>query len=129
MKICDTSSASIHITFLGCALSSSSPSSSSYFSFSRTYSIISSSPRERLMGTELSISTHGVEAWRGECQLMCRPRHLTTVQNYEFHPKIVLVSLQKRDVNMFMPTHTTGGSHLDVPLGGAFYQQLSSFSS
>ncbi|GBO20905.1 hypothetical protein AVEN_193696-1 [Araneus ventricosus] len=29
-----------------------------------------------------------------ECQLRCRPRHLTVVQNYEVRPKIALVFLQ-----------------------------------
>ncbi|GBN87709.1 hypothetical protein AVEN_131809-1 [Araneus ventricosus] len=36
----------------------------------------------------------GVEVWRGGCQLRCRPRHLTAVQNYEVRPKIALVLLQ-----------------------------------
>ncbi|GBN64508.1 hypothetical protein AVEN_114426-1 [Araneus ventricosus] len=36
----------------------------------------------------------GVEVWRGGCQLRCRPRHLTEVQNYEVRPKIALVLLQ-----------------------------------
>ncbi|GBM41672.1 hypothetical protein AVEN_46944-1 [Araneus ventricosus] len=35
-------------------------------------------------------------AWKfeGGCQLNCRPRHLTMVQNYEVSPKIALVLLQ-----------------------------------
>ncbi|GBO39497.1 hypothetical protein AVEN_32258-1 [Araneus ventricosus] len=36
----------------------------------------------------------GVEAWRGGCQLMRRPRHLTAAQIYEVRPKIPLVLLQ-----------------------------------
>ncbi|GBN48298.1 hypothetical protein AVEN_9112-1 [Araneus ventricosus] len=32
--------------------------------------------------------------WRGGCRIRCRPRYLTTVQNYEVRPKIVLVLLQ-----------------------------------
>ncbi|GBM28137.1 hypothetical protein AVEN_224194-1 [Araneus ventricosus] len=36
----------------------------------------------------------GVEVRRGGCQLRCRPRHLTEVQNYEVRPKIALVLLQ-----------------------------------
>ncbi|GBO20942.1 hypothetical protein AVEN_224428-1, partial [Araneus ventricosus] len=37
----------------------------------------------------------GAEVWRERCQFWCRPRHLT-----EGHPKIALVLLQKRDVNI-----------------------------
>ncbi|GBO17088.1 hypothetical protein AVEN_4585-1 [Araneus ventricosus] len=38
---------------------------------------------------------YGAEAWRKGCQLRCRPRHLTAVQNYEVRPKIALALLQK----------------------------------
>ncbi|GBM67166.1 hypothetical protein AVEN_218075-1 [Araneus ventricosus] len=36
------------------------------------------------------IAPNGAEG----CQHMCRPRHLTVVENYEAHPKIALVCLQ-----------------------------------
>ncbi|GBN27219.1 Glucose dehydrogenase [FAD, quinone] [Araneus ventricosus] len=36
----------------------------------------------------------GAEVWRGRCRLTCSPRHLTTAQNYDFHPKISFVLLQ-----------------------------------
>ncbi|GBL81362.1 hypothetical protein AVEN_165496-1, partial [Araneus ventricosus] len=38
----------------------------------------------------------GAEVWRGGCQLGCRPRHLTAVQNYEVRPCVA----SKRDVNL-----------------------------
>ncbi|GBO08880.1 hypothetical protein AVEN_140990-1 [Araneus ventricosus] len=36
----------------------------------------------------------GAEAWRGGCQLRCRPCPRTAVQNYEVRPKIALALLQ-----------------------------------
>ncbi|GBL86775.1 hypothetical protein AVEN_96015-1 [Araneus ventricosus] len=36
----------------------------------------------------------GVEIWRGEYQLRCRPRHLTAVHHYVVRPEITLVLLQ-----------------------------------
>ncbi|GBM90895.1 hypothetical protein AVEN_155328-1 [Araneus ventricosus] len=36
----------------------------------------------------------GVEIWRGVCQLRCRPRHLTAIQNDEVRSKITLISFK-----------------------------------
>ncbi|GBL75310.1 hypothetical protein AVEN_194527-1 [Araneus ventricosus] len=36
----------------------------------------------------------GTAIWRGWFDVKCRPRHLTTVQNYEVRPKIALLFLQ-----------------------------------
>ena len=36
----------------------------------------------------------GVDVLRGGCQLRCRPRHLTGVQNDDVRPKIAIVLLQ-----------------------------------
>ncbi|GBL97085.1 hypothetical protein AVEN_254125-1 [Araneus ventricosus] len=38
----------------------------------------------------------GAEVWRGRCELRCRPRNLTAIQNYEVLPKIA----SKGDVNI-----------------------------
>ncbi|GBL83396.1 hypothetical protein AVEN_110700-1 [Araneus ventricosus] len=46
------------------------------------------------VGEQTSSRWCGAEVWRRGCQLRCRPRHLTEVQNYEVRPKIALVLLQ-----------------------------------
>ncbi|GBM65430.1 hypothetical protein AVEN_214048-1 [Araneus ventricosus] len=46
------------------------------------------------VGSQKSTRWCGAEAWRGGCQLRCRLRLLTGVQNYEVCPKISLVLLR-----------------------------------
>ncbi|GBO21422.1 hypothetical protein AVEN_252193-1 [Araneus ventricosus] len=53
---------------------------------------------------ETSSRSAGAKSWTGRCQLTCRPRHLTTGQNEEVRPKIVLALLQNRGVNPLMPS-------------------------
>ncbi|GBO28066.1 hypothetical protein AVEN_37790-1, partial [Araneus ventricosus] len=46
------------------------------------------------VGGQTSSRWCGAETWRGRCELRCRPRHLTVVQNCDARPKITLVLLQ-----------------------------------
>ncbi|GBM92883.1 hypothetical protein AVEN_205215-1 [Araneus ventricosus] len=48
--------------------------------------------RQIILSVQTPFRWCGAEVWR--CQLRCRPRHLTAVQNDEVRPKIALVLLQ-----------------------------------
>ncbi|GBN05912.1 Voltage-dependent calcium channel type A subunit alpha-1 [Araneus ventricosus] len=66
------------------------------------------------------------------CQLRCRPRHLTAVQNHEVRPKIALVLLQNRtDPWNTFDFITVVGSVIDVlvmELGTILSKQISFFN-
>ncbi|GBM68649.1 hypothetical protein AVEN_262449-1 [Araneus ventricosus] len=63
---------------------------------------------------KMSHRLRGAEAWRGVCQIRCRPRHLTAIQNYPSQniPRVA----SKRDLNITKLNQYDGNNYCFIHL-------------